>query len=483
MAARKSAIPSFRSAVLHPSSHGHFYRTTIRYVHSSLPKSASVTAQPELIAPSLKPVAEKSSPLAILPTSQIIRSYLILKATSSPLLLRASFVILKRMLDPKAVILNPDRNPILKFVFKHTFYQQFCAGENRKDVQQSIKDVKAAGYTGIMLEYALEVLAGEKVIASPAEDLETWRNGMLDTVDMCSPGDFVGLKWSGIGTEALKILNAGEPPSEEMHKAIIQVCDLAAKKDVGLLPGAELEVTNVGIDAWTIDLQRRYNKETPGKAMMYTTYQAYLKSTPQRLARDLAIAEKEGFTLGVKLVRGAYLASEPKSAVMESKQATDDAYDGLTAAVLTRQYNETLKPANPESTSFPPVAVMLASHNAVSVQKARKIRDAQAAAGVPLVICTYAQLQGMADEISCSLVAASKACKIESDRVALSDSKKVVDIPRAYKCATWGTIGQTLNFLYRRAYENQDAASRTVETRKAMAEELWRRSRAIVGMN
>jgi len=434
-----------------------------------------------MITQSLRPAAKKLPPLAILPTSQIIRSYLITGVTSSPLLLRACFAILKRMLDPKAILLSPDRNPLLSFAFKHTFYQQFCAGENRKEVQWTIKNVKNAGYTGVILEYALEVLSGGQGKTTTAEEVETWRTGMLDTVDMCSPGDFVALKWSGIGREALQLLDAGKPPSKEMYEAIVEVCDLAVKKDAALLPGAELEVTNVGIDSWTIDLQRKYNMATPGKAIMYSTYQSYLRSTPQRIARDLAIAQKEGFTLGVKLVRGAYLASETKSTVVESKQATDDAYDGITAAILTRQYNDTLKPADPKNTSFPSVSLMMASHNAVSVDKARKIRDAQAAAGEPLVECAYAQLQGMADEISCSLVAASKDRKIEAERQALSRSQQTVDVPRSYKCATWGTIGQCLNFLYRRALENQDAASRTAETRNAMGQELWRRGRAFLG--
>lgn len=385
------------------------------------------------------------------------------------------------MLDPRAALLSPDRNPLLKFVFKHTFYQQFCAGENTKEVQRSIKGVKDVGYTGVMLEYALEVLAGEEGANTAAKDLEIWRKGMLESVQMCSPGDFVGLKWSGIGPEALKLLNAGKPPTPEMRKAIVEVCDLAAARNVGLLPGAELEVTNVGIDTWTIDLQRQYNTK-PGRAIMYTTYQSYLKSAPARLARDLAIAQKDGFTMGVKLVRGAYLVSEPKGATLDSKQATDDAFDALMSAVITRQYNDVLKPADSVSAEFPPVSLMIASHNAVSVEKARKIRDTQAAAGTPLIELAYCQLQGMADEISCELVAASQQRKVEAEKQATSNGSRTIDVPRSFKCATWGTIGQCLNFLYRRAYENQDAAGRTAETRDAMGQELWRRSKALVGI-
>ncbi len=50
---------------------------------------------------------------------------------------------------------------------------------------------------------------------------------------------------------------------------------------------------------------RKYN--TPDKAIIYGTYQAYLKSTPATVSAHLRAAQEENFALGVKLVRGAYL--------------------------------------------------------------------------------------------------------------------------------------------------------------------------------
>jgi hypothetical protein len=377
------------------------------------------------------------------------------------------------MLNPNGVIMNPDRNPAVNWLFKRTFYAQFCAGENKAEVQRTVKRVKSAGYNGVILEYTLELLQGEEgTTKAAAEEIQVWRKGMLETVDMSAPGDFVALKWSGLGREGLQLLNKNLPPSPAMKQAILEVCDLAASKDAALLPGAELELTNTGIESWTVDLQRRYNKVRPGKAIMYTTYQTYLRSTPFRIARDLAIAQREGFTLGVKLVRGAYLLSEPRSGVWNSKEATDKAYDAIVEAVLKRQYNDFLRPAQAD-TAFPQVALLIATHNAPSVLKARAIRSQQALLGEERIDCAYAQLQGMADEISCDLVMASKA----SDATDPS-----IDTPRPYKCASWGTVTQCLNFLLRRATENQDAASRTIDTRKAMGEELWRRVKASIGV-
>jgi hypothetical protein len=50
-----------------------------------------------------------------------------------------------------------------------------------------------------------------------------------------------------------------------------------------------------------------------------------------------------------------------------------------------------------------------------------------------------------------------------------------VDVPKAYKYLVWGTTGECMKYLLRRAQENRDAVERTLEGRNAMAAELWRR--------
>jgi hypothetical protein len=448
-----------------------------RYVHiSPLHKSTTPLEAPTVtMAPSLGPATTKLSPLSILSTSSVLRTYLITRATSSPILLRACFAVLKQMLRPNAVLLSPERNPLLRWIFKHTFYAQFCAGENKSEVRRTLSDVRKAGYSGVILEYALEVLQEDSARAkTTAEEIEVFRKGMLESVEMTDPGDFVALKWSGLGQEALARLNKGLPPTPAMESTLFEVCDAASAKDIALLPGAELALTNRGIDAWTLNLQRKYNKH---KALVYTTYQAYLCSTPSRLSSDLSIAQKEGFTLGVKLVRGAYLASEPKSNVWPSKAATDFAFDNIVEAVLRRTYTQLIQPMSPYNAVFPNVALVIASHNAPSIAKARTIRAQQAANNEPRIPCAYAQLRGMADEISCKLIADAI-----QERQTGGQTGVDVDVPNAYKCATWGTVGDCLQFLYRRAKENQDAAGRTVDTRRAMGLELWRRVKVGIGM-
>lgn len=381
------------------------------------------------------------------------------------------------MLDSRSALMNVDKNRLLNRLLKSTFYAQFCAGETEEEVQRITTAAKSdLGYDGIILEFALEVLDGEGEAATADSEateleIETWRKGMLESVKMASAGDFIGLKWSGLGKYALQLLKEERDPTPSMERAILQACDAAAAKKVALLPGAEEEVTNAGIDKWTLKLQERYNKAEPGRAVIYSTYQAYLKSTPAKLARHLSAAQRDGYTLGVKLVRGAYLSSEPRHLIWGTIEETHKHYDALAESLLKRRYSDILIPADDKgSEAFPPVSIVLATHNYDSVRKAQAIRNEQAAHGAERVQLAYAQLQGMADEISCELVQAGEA----------QDAAKV-DIPRVYKCMTWGTTAECLNFLLRRAAENRDAASRTVDTRKAMGSELWRRVRGVVG--
>lgn len=55
----------------------------------------------------------------------------------------------------------------------------------------------------------------------------------------------------------------------------------------------------------------RYNK---GNALVFSTYQAYLKSCSRDVELDLHLARREGFSFGCKVVRGAYMEQERKRA-------------------------------------------------------------------------------------------------------------------------------------------------------------------------
>jgi len=133
--------------------------------------------------------------LARLPLHDIIRSYLIMAASSSPILLNTSMQILRGLIASKARILDVDRNPVLRWFLRKTFYAQFCAGETKHEVQHTVSKLRELGYDGMVLEYASEVLEDSAVNQEKDEkDINTWRQDILETVRIANEGDFVAFK-------------------------------------------------------------------------------------------------------------------------------------------------------------------------------------------------------------------------------------------------------------------------------------------------
>lgn len=261
-----------------------------------------------------------------------------------------------------------------------------------------------------------------------------------------------------------------QAPSATIEEATAEVCDRARARNVRLLFDAEQQAIQPGIDAWTLRFQRLYNKTTPGKAVVYGTYQAYLRSTPAVVAKHLAIARKEGFTLGVKLVRGAYMNSDPQELFWATKEETDTAFDGILEALLTKKYNQVLRPSEESGEEFPDVSLMLASHNHRSVTKAVSIQKAQTDMGEKKIDMAYGQLMGMADEVSCELVLAGKPDRDLGPKTEYQDQG-----PKVFKYLVWGSVGECMKYLLRRAEENRDAVLRAQEGQNALKGELRRR--------
>ena len=248
---------------------------------------------------------------------------------------------------------------------------------------------------------------------------------------------------------------------------MIEVCELAKARGVRLLFDAEQSVVQAGIDAWTIDFQRRYNAASAGQALIYGTYQAYLRSTPATLARHLDAASNGHFILGVKLVRGAYLGSDPRHLICSCKAETDAAYDQIAEGLIKRKYNSLLRPLlNTEI--FPGVNIVLASHNLGSVKRAMDVQRAQTIENEgPDIV--YGQLMGMADHVSCELIQAARSQEMEWS------GKSGPRQPKVYKYLVWGTVGECLKYLLRRAEENRDAVTRSLEGHAALRAEVRRR--------
>ncbi|KAK7418174.1 proline dehydrogenase [Neonectria punicea] len=447
-----------------------------RRIHSSEKRTSTLAGHPipDPLPPNMPAAAR--APLSVLSLTMILRSLATTIVSSSPVLLPPSLRIMAALANPHSPVLNPDRNPLLRFFLKKTFYAQFCAGENAAEVHRTIAGLKNIGFTGVILCYAKEVVLTSdqaKSLGEPAKETEEalnneilpWAEGTLETVRLVQPGDYVALKFTGAGSLALAQLKSRLPATPTLHKSIDDICQLAQQRGVRLLFDAEQDMLQDGIDDWTIEFARKYNSGV-NDPVIYGTYQAYKKACPEVLSNHLALAQKDKFSLGVKLVRGAYLGSDPRHLFHDTKEDTDKCYDTLAASVLSRKWSSSVKGKG----EYPPSSLMIASHNAESVRRARAICDAGAAKSD----VSFAQLQGMADEVSCELVEAGQTARKEKGNPAPA-------LP-AYKYLVWGTTGECMKYLLRRAQENKDAVQRTRDSRDAMWTELVRRCKSVVGM-
>ncbi|KAB8234196.1 FAD-linked oxidoreductase-like protein [Aspergillus alliaceus] len=418
------------------------------------------------------------APLSALPTGVLLRSLLVATITSKPYLLRPSLSILSLLSKSnRGWLLNVDRSIILHSILKWTFYKQFCAGETGAESRATVQHLKDMGFQGTILTYAKEIVfdhsthtqqglgvTTEQVDQDNATEkhcphIEAWRTGTLKTIDLLGEEDYLAMKLTGAGPTVAKAFAAGQMPPQQMIDALEEICEKCKVKGARVLVDAESQHFQRGIQRVTLEVMRQFNRD--GYALVYNTYQAYLKSIPTTLAHHLAAASDDGFTLGLKLVRGAYIASDDRSLIHDTKQDTDEAYNSIAQGALRKEIGEFgAKNGRP----FPSVNLFLASHNKASVLAAHSLHQQRTMEKLPTVPVGFAQLHGMSDDVSFGLL----------------QLKGPGGSPQVYKCSTWGGMGECLAYLLRRAIENRDAVSRTQDEFQALKREVGRRLKAFV---
>ncbi|KAJ0288752.1 hypothetical protein COL940_001741 [Colletotrichum noveboracense] len=237
-------------------------------------------------------------------------------------------------------------------------YNHFCAGENEAEVTSTISEIKRMGFRGAILTYAREIVVdnrteeevGKGLVESKKEievekdsSIEAWREGVLTTVEMVGKGDILALKKARIFVDAEQIK------------------------------------VQPGIDAVALDLMRQFNTNGRG-AVVYNTYQAYLKDTPDVLAKHMEISNNDNSVLGVKLVRGAYISSEPRQLINDTKEDTDDSYNSVASGLLSQRYRDFGKGGGAK---FPELELFLATHNKQSVLAANELQQSRVEMGQP----------------------------------------------------------------------------------------------------
>jgi proline dehydrogenase len=221
------------------------------------------------------------------------------------------------------------------------------------------------------------------------------------------------------------------------------VCKAAHDQDVPLLVDGEESWMQDAADEIVALMMQRYNTE---KAIVYNTLQLYRWDRVAYLKKLHAKAQSEGFYIGMKLVRGAYMEKENdraedkgyKSPICESKKATDD------------NYNEGIKYMLDH---LDQMSVFAGTHNEESTFMLMQLMQERGIAPADKRVW-FGQLYGMSDHISYNL------------------SKKGYNVA---KYLPFGPVKDVMPYLIRRAEENTSVAGQTSRELNLLNDERKRR--------
>ena len=195
--------------------------------------------------------------------------------------------------------------PLAERVIRSTVFEQFVGGSTLLDCQAAIDRI-AEFQTLTILDYGAEAKESET-------DFNHTMNENIRAIDYASRASsipVVSTKVTGLARFALleNIQKNATLTREELHeyrnvlKRIDAICYHAANKGVSVFIDAEETWIQDTIDHWVWRMMRRYNKK---RVVVYNTFQLYRKDRLQFLRESFDRAQKSGFMLGAKLVRGA----------------------------------------------------------------------------------------------------------------------------------------------------------------------------------
>ena len=331
-------------------------------------------------------------------------------------------------------------------LIRATVFDHFCGGVNELDCLSVVDKLYTKGVSSV-LDYSVE---GKEEEAQFDAALEM----TLKTIEFAKERQaipFAVFKPTGLGRLDLytKVGEKQALSSEEQvewSKVVERfelVCKTAHDKNVALLIDAEESWMQDAADDLIEEMMRKYNKE---KVIVFSTLQMYRWDRLDYLKALHEKAKTEGFYIGMKLVRGAYMEKEHERAkekgyptpICASKQATDDNYNAAVDYMM--KHIDTM-------------AIFAGTHNEESSYKLMEMLKANNI-DINDHRIWFGQLYGMSDNISYNLAA-------HGYNVA--------------KYLPFGPVRDVMPYLIRRAEENTSVAGQTSRELNLLKTERQRR--------
>ncbi|HLV62213.1 proline dehydrogenase family protein [Galbibacter sp.] len=331
-------------------------------------------------------------------------------------------------------------------LIRATVFDHFCGGVSELDCMKTVDAIYTAGVSSV-LDYSVEGNeTDEEFDAVVARTLK-----ILDLVKEKEAIPFAVFKPTAVGRFELYVkVGEGKPldkaEQEEWDRVYLRyetICKKAYELDVALLIDAEESWMQDAADEIVEQMMKKYNRK---KAIVFNTLQLYRWDRMDYLRGLHKRALEEGFIIGMKLVRGAYMEKENDRAeehgyptpICDSKKATDDNYNTAVRYMLDHigELELFLGSHNEEST-------MLALN--LMEEKGLEINDSR---------IWFGQLYGMSDHISYNL------------------SSRNYNVA---KYLPFGPVRDVMPYLIRRAEENTSVAGQTTRELSLLSQERKRR--------
>ncbi len=318
----------------------------------------------------------------------------------------------------------------IKGIIKKTIFKQFCGGESINDCELKINQL-AKFNIGTILDYSVEGKTSN-------EDLDKAKNEIIATIQKAKSNShipFSVFKPTGVARfELLELTNDENAElTDEIKQELAQViqridaiCKSAYDANVPLFIDAEDSWIQDGIDRIVNSMMAKYNKE---KVIVYNTIQMYRHDRLEFLKQSHQKAKENGYKIGMKIVRGAYMEKERERAekmgypspIHKDKTATDNDYD-LAVEYCINHIED--------------IAFCAGTHNEQSSAKLAQLIDDKKISKTDKRVY-FAQLLGMSDHISYNL-----------SHLGYNVAKYV----------PYGPIVEVMPYLIRRAEENTSVA-------------------------
>lgn len=342
-------------------------------------------------------------------------------------------------------------------IIRKTIFKQFVGGETLEETAE-VGAILGRYGVQVILDYGVEGKQGEDSFDQATEEFIRVINYAATQKNI----PFISIKVTGLARfellqtldEAPRLRSGIHDHEEEVNEwdrvreRMYTICEVAAEKNIGVLIDAEESWIQDPVDRLTMEMMEIFNKE---KVIVYNTIQLYRHDRLHFLHISHQIARQQGFMLGMKLVRGAYMEKERMRAydkgytcpIQPDKTSTDRDYDASVAYCIDH---------------IEQISVIIASHNEESnLLAAQLFNDRGLPHNHPHI--HFSQLYGMSDNITFNL------------------AKEGFNVS---KYLPFGPIRDVIPYLMRRAQENSSVSGQTGRELSLIKKELKRRkSKAI----